>query len=89
MEEEHLQERVCSAVSPFSLPSALSSVCPFLTLLGLSFPLSAVILVLNFDETKPGAARGIYLFGSKCNIFGRYFGVTEKNARSAASLNPE
>lgn len=36
--------------------------------LWLSFPPQAVILVLNFDETKPGVARGIYLFRSKCSI---------------------
>lgn len=47
------------------LPSALSSIYPLFMLLWLSFPPHAAILVLNFDETKPGVAHGIYLFRSK------------------------
>lgn len=68
------------------LPRAVSSIYPLLILLWLSFPPHAVVLVLNFDETKPGVARGIYLFRSKYEIS---VNVLELQRRTIGQLNPE
>lgn len=68
-EEERSQESLWHSFLLFQVhPLQYTPYYPAVIPLWLSFPPQAVILVLNFDETKPGVARGIYLFRSKCNI---------------------